>query len=114
MNYTTLSPDKLEYLEIAPAGECPSGERLFVTIENTPIVIFNIAGKFFAIEDTCSHDGNPLDDAPIEGDDIVCLRHGAHFDLRSGKALTMPAVEDIAAYPVRVTDGQIELGWPKS
>lgn len=114
VNYTLLPPDQVEYVEIAPAAECPSGERLFVTIGHVPIVIFNIAGQFFAIEDTCSHDGNPLDDASLEGYEIICPRHGARFDARSGKALTMPAVEDIAAYPIRVDSGQIMLGWPKA
>jgi 3-phenylpropionate/trans-cinnamate dioxygenase ferredoxin subunit len=113
LNYTLLPADQIEYLPIASADELPNGERLFVTIDNTPIVIFNIAGGLFAIEDTCSHDGNPLDDAPLEGHDVICPRHGARFDARTGKALTMPAVEDVAAYPLRVVDGQIELGWPK-
>jgi 3-phenylpropionate/trans-cinnamate dioxygenase ferredoxin subunit len=111
-NYTQLPPEKLEYIEIAPLTDCPPGERLFVTIENVPIVIFNIAGGLFAIEDTCTHDGNPLDDAPLEGHAVVCTRHGARFDVRSGKALAMPAYEDVSAYPVRVVNGQIELGWP--
>jgi 3-phenylpropionate/trans-cinnamate dioxygenase ferredoxin subunit len=61
----------------------------------------------------CSHDGNILDDAPLEGQAVVCPRHGARFDVHSGKALSMPAVEDIPAYPVRVVDGQIEVGFPK-
>jgi len=112
-DYNTLSSAQIEYIEIAPVTECPPGERLFVTIETTPIVIFNIAGRLFAIEDTCSHDGNPLDEAPLEGYDVICPRHGARFDVRTGKALALPAVQDIAAYPVRVTAGQIEIGWPK-
>jgi 3-phenylpropionate/trans-cinnamate dioxygenase ferredoxin component len=112
-NYTLLPIEQLEFLPIAPLDELPNGERLFVSIENVPIVIFNIAGGLFAIEDTCTHDGNPLDDAPLEGHAVICPRHGARFDVRDGKALAMPAVEDVDAYPVRVVDGQIELGWPK-
>ena len=111
-NYTLLPPEKFEFYPIAPLDELPNGERMFVTMDNVPIVIFNIAGGLFAIEDTCSHDGNPLDDAPLEGHEITCPRHGARFDVRDGKALAMPAYEDINAYPVRVVDGQIELGWP--
>lgn len=101
-----------EFVPIASVDELSNGERLFVTIDNTPIVIFNIAGGLFAIEDTCSHDGNPLDDATLEDHAVICPRHGARFDVRNGKALAMPAVEDVASYPVRVVDGQIELGWP--
>ncbi len=114
MNYRLLSDDQLEYVPLADAAELPVGERLFVTIDNSPIVLFNIAGQIFAIEDTCSHDGNPLDDAPLEGHAVICPRHGARFDLHTGRALSMPAAADIAAYPVRVRDGQIEIGWPKT
>ncbi|MFZ6030222.1 MAG: Rieske (2Fe-2S) protein [Chloroflexota bacterium] len=113
MNYNLLPPDQLDYVEIAPVTDCPPGERLFVEIGDMPVVVFNIAGQLFAIEDTCSHDGNPLDDAPLEGYEVICPRHGARFDARSGKALALPAVEDIAAYPVHVEAGKIFLGWPR-
>jgi 3-phenylpropionate/trans-cinnamate dioxygenase ferredoxin subunit len=112
-NYILLPLEQLDFVSIAPVNELPNGERLFVTIDNVPIVLFNIAGGLFAIEDTCTHDGNPLDEAPLEGHVVICPRHGARFDVRDGKALAMPAVEDITAYPVRVVDGQIELGWPR-
>jgi 3-phenylpropionate/trans-cinnamate dioxygenase ferredoxin subunit len=91
----------------------PPGERLFVAIDEAQIIVFNLAGKLFAIGDVCSHDGNVLDDATVEGWDVVCPRHGARFDLRNGKAISLPAVVDIPAYPVRVRDKQIEVGVPK-
>jgi 3-phenylpropionate/trans-cinnamate dioxygenase ferredoxin subunit len=86
---------------------------LFVEIEGLPIVIFNIAGQLFAIGDVCSHDNGPLGDGLLDGSLVVCPRHGAEFDIRTGKAVTLPAVEDIPAYPVRVADGMIEIGIPK-
>lgn len=112
-NYTTLPTENLEYIEIAPASELPNGERLFVEIAGKSIVIFNIAGQFFAIGDVCSHDDGPLGDGDLEGYNIVCPRHGAEFDVRSGKVMQMPAVADIPAYPVRVVDGMIQVGMPK-
>lgn len=102
----------IEFIPIAEVNEIPPGERLFLSVDNQPIVVFNIAGQLFAIEDTCSHDGNPLDEAPLEGYAVICPRHGARFDVRNGKALALPAVEDISSYPVRVVDGQVEIGWP--
>jgi nitrite reductase/ring-hydroxylating ferredoxin subunit len=54
-----------------------------------------------------------LGDGDIEGFNVVCPRHGAEFDVRTGKVTSMPAVVDIPAYPVRVVDGMIELGVPK-
>ena len=112
-NYTNQPTENLEYIEIAPASELPNGERLFVDLGDKPIVIFNIAGQFFAIGDVCTHDDGPLGDGVIEGNNIVCPRHGAEFDVRTGKAMQMPAVIDIPAYPVQVRDGIIFIGMPK-
>ena len=112
-NYTTLDEMKLEFVEIAPASELPNGERLFLEIEGKAIVIFNIAGQLFAIGDVCTHDDGPLGDGDLEGFNIVCPRHGAEFDVRTGKVVQMPAVVDIPAYPVTVVDGMIQVGIPK-
>ncbi len=112
-NYTQIDESKIEYVEIAPASELPNGERLFVEIEGKPIVIFNIAGQLFSIADVCSHDDGPVGEGQLDGFSITCPRHGAQFDVRSGKVLRMPAVVDIPAYPVRVVDGMIQLGIPK-
>lgn len=100
------------FYAVAPAGELPNGERLFLEIDSQPVVIFNIAGTLYAIGDTCTHDDGPLGDGELVGFQIICPRHGARFDVRSGKALTLPAVIDTPSYPVRVKDGQIEIGLP--
>ena len=112
-NYTALDETKVEFIEIAPASELPNGERLFVEAADRPIVIFNIAEQFFAIGDVCTHDDGPLGDGDLEGYNIVCPRHGAEFDVRTGKVMQMPAVVDIPAYPVQVRDGNIFIGIPK-
>ena len=112
-NYTTLEESKLDFVEIAPASELPNGERLFVDLGDKPIVIFNIAGQLFAIGDVCTHDDGPLGDGLLEGNNVVFPRHGAEFDVRNGKAMQMPAVIDIPAYPIRVKDGNIFVGIPK-
>ena len=111
-NYTILEESKLEFFEIGEAN-LPNGERLFVEIDGKPIVVFNIAGKYFAIGDVCSHDDGPLGDGFLEENNIVCPRHGAEFDVRTGKAVQMPAVIDIPAYPVKIVDGNILLGIPR-
>ena len=112
-NYALFDETKAEFFEIAPESELPIGERLFVAIRDAPIVIFNIAGKFFAIGDVCTHDDGPLGDGDLDGHNVVCPRHGAEFDVRTGKVTSMPAVVDIPAYPVRVKDGMVEVGFPK-
>ncbi len=112
-DYTKTDESKVEFVEIAPASELPSGERLFVEIEGKAIVIFNIADQLFAIGDICTHDDGPLGDGDLEGFNIVCPRHGAEFDVRTGKVMQMPAVIDVPAYPVKIIDGMIQVGLPK-
>ena len=112
-DYTKTDESNVEFVEIAPASELPSGERLFVEIEGKAIVIFNIADQLFAIGDICTHDDGPLGDGDLEGFNIVCPRHGAEFDVRTGKVMQMPAVVDVPAYPVKIVDGMIQVGLPK-
>ena len=112
-NYTAYDESKADFVEIAPASELPNGERLFVELDGKSIVLFNVAGQIFAIADLCTHDDGPLGDGDIEDHNIVCPRHGAEFDIRTGKAVSMPAVVDIPAYPVKVINGTIWLGLPK-
>lgn len=104
---------EFEFLEIAPAAELPINERLFVEIGGQPIVILNLAGQLYAIGDVCSHDNGPVGDGEVIGMEIVCPRHGARFDIRSGKATRLPAVRDIPAYPVKVEKGKIFIGIKK-
>jgi 3-phenylpropionate/trans-cinnamate dioxygenase ferredoxin subunit len=111
-NYKELNPDKCEFIAIGSADELKNGDRLFVEIDEEPIVVFNIAGQYYAVGDVCSHDDGPVGDGELEGFEVICPRHGARFDVRSGKVLSLPAIVDIPAYPVRVVDGQIELGLP--
>jgi 3-phenylpropionate/trans-cinnamate dioxygenase ferredoxin subunit len=113
LNYNEYDSDDLEFVPVGDPADLPNGERLFVQIDEHQIVIFNIAGKLYAIADVCSHDNGPLGDGELETDyEVACPRHGAHFDVRNGYAMTLPAIEDIPAYPVRITDGQIEVGIP--
>jgi 3-phenylpropionate/trans-cinnamate dioxygenase ferredoxin component len=112
-NYKELEIDQCEYIVIAPASELDNGERIFVEIDELSIVIFNIGGELFAIGDVCSHDNGPVGEGDIEDNQIICPRHGARFNIKTGKALTLPAVVDIPAYPVRIIDGQIEVGVPR-
>ncbi|GAP11163.1 ferredoxin subunits of nitrite reductase and ring-hydroxylating dioxygenases [Bellilinea caldifistulae] len=100
------------FYTVAKVEDLPPGERLFVEIGDVSIVVFNIAGKYFAIGDVCTHDDGPLGDGELDGHQIICPRHGARFDVRNGKVLSLPAVVDIPTYPVRVTENDIEVGVP--
>ena len=112
-NYTACDDTRCDFYEIISVDELPSGERLFVEIDDTPIVIFNIADSLYAIKDQCSHEDLEIGDGNLDGLHLSCPHHGAHFDLRTGKALTLPAVEDVPVYPIRMRNGMIEIGIPK-
>jgi 3-phenylpropionate/trans-cinnamate dioxygenase ferredoxin subunit len=114
LNYTEIAPERCEFIEVASEDDVQNGDRLFLEIDEQLLVVFKIAGEYFAIADLCSHDDGPLGDGELESMEIICPRHGARFDLRSGKALSLPAVVDIPAYPVRVKDGKVEIGLPLS
>ncbi|MBW8010525.1 MAG: non-heme iron oxygenase ferredoxin subunit [Chloroflexi bacterium] len=112
-NYQDLDASELDFVGVAREDEIANGERLFVEVDEFNIVVFNIAGKLFAIGDVCSHDNGPVGDGELEDHEVICPRHGAHFDVRDGKVLSFPAVVDIPAYPIRIIDGQVEVGLPK-
>jgi 3-phenylpropionate/trans-cinnamate dioxygenase ferredoxin subunit len=100
----------LTYYPLCSTDELPSGERLFIELGTAPVVVFNIAGDFYAIDDVCTHDNGPLGEGEVEGHEIICPRHGARFDIRTGEVLSLPAVKGVTSYPVRTRDGMVEIG----
>jgi 3-phenylpropionate/trans-cinnamate dioxygenase ferredoxin subunit len=111
-NYHKIESESIQFYPVGELADLEDGEQIFVEIGDVDLVIFQIADQVFAIGDVCSHDGAPLGEGEIEDFEVICPRHGARFDIRSGKATALPAVEDIPAYPVRINEGQIEVGVP--
>jgi len=99
-----------DWVTVAKVGELAPGQWRVVDAEGAPIVVFNLDGEYFAIEDVCTHDGGQLTGGTVQGDVIECPRHGARFCVRTGAALSAPAYEPTAKFPVRVGNGA--LGWP--
>jgi len=100
----------VKYVPVCSADEVQPGERILFEINGNPIVLFNVGGQYYAIQDACTHDGSSLGDGDLEGHEIICPRHGARFDIRTGQALTLPAVTPAVTYPLRVVNGRIEIG----
>ena len=86
---------------VAKRDEIPVGSTKRVVVGDTALLICNVDGTFYAIEDVCTHEGGPLDQGELQGCRIMCPRHGALFDVTSGAALTLPAVVPLETYPVR-------------
>ena len=92
---------------VARASDIPPGTTRRIEIDNEPVLLCNVEGSFYAIEDVCTHDGGELDQGELEGARIMCPRHGAYFDVTTGAALTLPAVLPVRTYTDRVEDGGI-------
>jgi len=87
-----------EFEKVATLDEIPAGGRKSLVFDDRAVLLLRIGDEIFAVEDVCSHDGQPLTDGPISGMSIECPRHGARFDVRTGRPLCMPAVEPIATF----------------
>jgi 3-phenylpropionate/trans-cinnamate dioxygenase ferredoxin subunit len=83
------------------------GQTKSIAVGRKMIAIVRSGGAYFAIEDVCTHDGAPLTGGEIEGDEIICPRHGARFCLRTGEALTPPAYEPVRVFATKVENGHL-------
>jgi 3-phenylpropionate/trans-cinnamate dioxygenase ferredoxin subunit len=89
----------------AKISDIPPGAAKKVDVDGVEVLLCNVDGEIYAVEDVCTHDGGPLDQGELEGCRIMCPRHGALFDVRTGAALTLPAVVPLPTYTVRI-DGE--------
>jgi 3-phenylpropionate/trans-cinnamate dioxygenase ferredoxin subunit len=98
-------------IDVAPVEELPPGSVKIVVAGPLSIGVYNLDGEFYALEDRCSHDDGPLceGDFDLEEGIAICPRHGANIDIRSGRALTLPAIEPVDTFPVRVEDGVVKV-----
>ena len=96
-----------EFIKVAAVSDLPDPGRQLVEVEDRIVALFHVAGQFYCIDDVCTHDGGPLSEGKLAEYAIACPRHGAKFDIRTGKALTMPATEDTVAHEVKVENGQV-------
>jgi len=92
---------------VAKLSEIGPGTTRRVVADSCEILLCNVDGQIFAIEDLCTHDGGPLDQGTLEGQCVVCPRHGATFDVKSGEALTLPAVMPLLTFPVSVAGDDV-------
>jgi 3-phenylpropionate/trans-cinnamate dioxygenase ferredoxin subunit len=93
--------------KVAKLSEIAPGTTLRVVADSMEMLLCNVGGKIYAIEDVCTHDGGPLDQGELEGECVVCPRHGATFDVRTGDALTLPAVLPLMTFVVSVEGDDI-------
>jgi 3-phenylpropionate/trans-cinnamate dioxygenase ferredoxin subunit len=108
-----MTRTEARYVRVGHASDVPEGRAEVFDVEDRKIAVFRLeGGVFYAIEDICTHDGGPLAEGEIEGDEVICPRHGARFSIKTGAALTLPAVTPVESYPVRVEGNELLIGLP--
>jgi 3-phenylpropionate/trans-cinnamate dioxygenase ferredoxin component len=91
-----------EYVKVAKLTEIPDPGKRTLEVEDSVVVLFHVDGRFYCIDDVCTHDGGPLGEGRLCGHAIACPRHGAQFDIRTGQPLTMPAIVPTLVHEVKV------------
>ena len=92
---------------VAKLHEISPGATKRVVVDGVEVLLCNVDGTLYAVEDVCTHDGGPLDQGELQGCRIMCPRHGALFDVTTGAALTLPAVMPLPTYAVRAEGDDI-------
>lgn len=100
----------MTYVTLARTGDILPGEVKCVETDDYRLAICNVNGSFYCIENTCTHDGGPLDQGSLDGDVIECPRHGARFNVTTGKVVRMPAVTPVETFPVKIDGDSIMIG----
>lgn len=91
-----------DFVKVATKGDIPDGEMRSFMVGHDSIVVCNMNNEFFALADECSHDSAPISDGHLDGERVVCPRHGASFELRTGKVAGPPAVVGIDKYELKI------------
>jgi 3-phenylpropionate/trans-cinnamate dioxygenase ferredoxin subunit len=99
-----------QYVRVCALSDMKEGAVKTVEVNGRPIVLVRYEGTIYALDDLCTHDGGSLGDGGAVGGEIVCPRHGARFDIKTGAATGMPAVFGIKTYDVRVEGNDIYVG----
>jgi len=98
-----------KFVRVATTSEIADQSATCVEVEGKRVAIFNLGGEFYAIDDTCTHRGGPLSEGSVQGEEVECPWHGAHFNIKSGEATGPPAAEGVTNYTVRLVGDAIEI-----
>ncbi len=99
----------VEFVTAASTSDVTPGEPTCVEVNGTEIALFKVDDDYYAIGNTCTHQGGPLCEGELEDGNVECPWHGALFDIKTGKVQAPPAGQDVRSYEVRIVDGSIEV-----
>jgi 3-phenylpropionate/trans-cinnamate dioxygenase ferredoxin subunit len=103
-----------EFYKIGKLEEVPEGQAKVFEVGGRRLAVCHADDGIFAIDDVCTHDGGPLGEGELNDHQIECPRHGARFDIRSGKAVCLPAVKPVCSYKTEVRNDEIWVALPVS
>ena len=95
------------FFDVAAVGDLTDPGKLTLEVDDRFVVLVHCDGKYYCIDDMCTHDGGPLGEGKLEGCQIACPRHGAKFDVTTGKALSFPATGATPTHQTKVENGRI-------
>ncbi len=98
-----------DFIRVAKVADIPDPGKQTVQVEDAVLVLFHVGGRFYCLDDVCTHDGGPLGEGRLHDHAIACPRHGAKFDVRTGRPLTMPAIVPTRAHEVRVDGEEVSV-----
>src|SRR5512141_2389147 len=98
-----------DWIDVVAESALAEGEHVVVDVDGTDVAVFKIDGLCYAIEDVCTHDGAEIASGELDGDEIICPRHGARFCVKTGEVKCAPAYEDIACFPLRIQNGKVQV-----
>lgn len=93
------------FVRAASLDDIPEGRAIVVDVDGDSLALARVDGEVYCIDNICTHDGGPLGEGELDGTALECPRHGARFDVCTGRALSFPAVVPVNAYDVKI-DGQ--------
>lgn len=94
-----------DFVKVAKVDDIPDPGKLTLEVGDALVVLFHVDGQFYCLDDVCTHDGGPLGEGRLHDHAVACPRHGAQFDIRTGRPLTMPATVATLTHEVKV-DGE--------
>ena len=97
------------FVEVAKRSAIPENGAIGVEVEGKRLALINLSGEIYAIDDDCPHEGGPLSEGTISGEEIVCPWHTSHFNIKTGRVIMDPATTDVATYKVRLVGETVEV-----
>lgn len=108
-----MTEQAARFVKVGRVGDVPAGRAEVFDVDDRKIAVYRLGDEFYAIEDLCTHDGGPLAEGEVEDDVVICPRHGARFSIKTGAALSFPAITPVETYPVKVEGEDLLIGLPE-